>query len=339
MRLTTCVEQFFDLYHFRIKGSSQRTIKAYRQTLALFLPFAAKFYSIKIASLSIDHLSLPLILAFLDYLQTDRNNAANTRNQRLAVIKSLAKMIRLMYPQKREVADAILAIPQKKSLKKIVGFLYVEEIFAIYEAVDLKKPLGFRDYTILHLLADSGARASEIAMLKVDYFDPIQKTLTILGKANKFRLIELSQKTTDLIKRYITRYRPHPKPIYQHCLFINKHGRPLTRKGIYLMCQKYLSIAVKPKRLNLIHPVHSFRHACAINMIASGKSVSDVKNHLGHENVESTMIYLKMDLRTKRAVQKKFIEYNKSTLKHDPKIDELIDWEHKKQTLAWLDSL
>jgi site-specific recombinase XerD len=248
-------------------------------------------------------------------------------------------MIRLMYPQKRQIADAILAIPQKKSLKKIVGFLYVEEILAVYEAVDLKKPLGFRDYTILHLLADSGARASEIAMLKLDYFNPDHKTLTILGKANKFRLIKLSQKTIDLIKCYITRYRPHPMPIYQRCLFINKHGKPLTRKGIYLMCQKYLSIAVKPKRLNMIHPVHSFRHACAINMIASGKSVSDVKNHLGHENVQSTMLYLKMDLRTKRAVQKKFIEYNQSTLKHDPKIDELIDWEHKKQTLAWLDSL
>ncbi len=339
MRLTTCVQQFFDLYHFRIKGSSQQTINAYREALALFLPFAAKFYSIKIASLSIDHLSLPLILAFLDYLQSDRNNAANTRNHRLAVIKSLAKMIRLMYPQKRQIADAILAIPQKKSQKKIVGFLYVEEILAVYEAVDLKKTLGFRDYTILHLLADSGAIADEIAMLKLDYFNPDQKTLTILGKANKFRLTKLNQKTTDLIKRYITRYRPHPKPIYQHCLFINKHGKPLTRKGIYLMCQKYLSIAVKPKRLNMIHPVHSFRHACAINMIASGKSVSDVKNHLGHENVQSTMIYLKMDLRTKRAVQKKFIEYHQSTLKHDPKIDELIDWEHKKETLAWLDSL
>jgi site-specific recombinase XerD len=339
MRLTTCVQQFFDLYHFRIKGSSQRTIKAYREALALFLPFAAKYYSIKVSSLSIDHLSLNVILAFLDYLQSDRRNAANTRNQRLAVIKSLAKMIRLMYPQKRQIADVILSIPQKKSQKKIVGFLYIEEIFAVYDAVDLKKPLGFRDYTILHLLADSGARASEIAMLNVDYFNPAQKTLTILGKANKFRLIKLTQKTADLVKHYITRHRPHPKPIYHHCLFINKHGRALTRKGIYLMCQKYLSIALKPKRLKMIHPVHSFRHACAINMIASGKSVSDVKNHLGHENVESTMIYLKMDLRTKRAVQKKFIEYFESTLKHDPKIDELIDWQHKKQTLAWLDSL
>ncbi|MBC8392317.1 MAG: tyrosine-type recombinase/integrase [Deltaproteobacteria bacterium] len=339
MRLTTCVQQFFDLYHFRIKGSSQQTIKAYREALALFLPFVAKYYSIKVGSLSIDHLSLQVILSFLDYLQSDRSNAANTRNQRLAVIKSLAKMIRLMYPQKWEIADIILAIPQKKSQKKIVAFLYIEEIFAAYEAVDLKKPLGFRDYTILHLLADSGARATEIATLNLDYFNPTQKTLTILGKANKFRLIKLDQKTIDLVKRYITRYRPNPKPIYQHSLFINKHGRPLTRKGIYLMCQKYLSVALKPKRLKMIHPVHSFRHACAINMLASGKSLSDIKNHLGHENIESTMIYLKMDLRTKRAVQKKFIEYSQSTLKHDPKIDELIDWEHKKETLAWLDSL
>lgn len=339
MRLTTCVQQFFDLYHYRIKGSSQQTIKAYREALALFLPFAAKYYSIKIASLSIDHLSLELILCFLDYLQSDRSNAANTRNQRLAVIKSLAKMIRLMYPQKREIADTILAIPQKKSQKKIVGFLYIEEIFAVYQAVDLKKPLGFRDYTIVHLLADSGARASEVAMLNLEYFNPAQKTLTILGKANKFRLIKLDQKTTDLIKHYITQYRAHPKPMYQHCLFINKHGRALTRKGIYLMCQKYLSIALPPNRLKMIHPVHSFRHACAINMLASGKSLSDVKNHLGHENVESTMIYLKLDLRTKTAAQKEFIEYSQSTLNQDPKIDELIDWEHKKQTLAWLDSL
>jgi site-specific recombinase XerD len=117
MKLTSCVQQFLDQYHFRIKGSSQRTIEAYREALSLFLPFAAKYHSIKVASLSIDHLSLKLILAFLDYLHSDRSNAVNTRNQRLAVIKSLAKMIRLMYPQKRQIADVILAIPQKKSQK------------------------------------------------------------------------------------------------------------------------------------------------------------------------------------------------------------------------------
>ena len=89
----------------------------------------------------------------------------------------------------------------------------------------------------------------------------------------------------------------------------------------------------------MIHPVHSFRHACAMNMLASGKSLSDVKNHLGHESIQSTVINLHLDLKTKRKVQKKFIRYSQSTLEHDPKIDELIDWEHKKETLDWLDSL
>ena len=257
MRLISCVQQFLDRYHFRIKGSSHRTIKAYRDALTLFLPFAAKYYSIKVASLSIDHLSLDVVLAFLDYLESDRSNAANTRNQRLAVIKSLAKMIRLMYPQHRKVADIILSIPQKKSQKKIVAFLYIEEILATYKAVDLKKPLGFRDYTILHLLADSGARASEVATLNLGYFNPAHKTLSILGKGNRFRLIKIGQKTTDLIKRYITQYRPHPKPMSRHILFVNKHGRPLTRKGIYLLCQKYLSMVLKPTRLKMIHPVGS----------------------------------------------------------------------------------
>ena len=74
-------------------------------------------------------------------------------------------------------------------------------------------------------------------------------------------------------------------------------------------------------------------------MLSSGDSISDIKNRLGHENIESTMIYLKIDLRRKRAVQKKFIEYTRVLLNHDPKIEELIDWENKKGILEWIDSL
>ncbi|OEU84655.1 MAG: hypothetical protein BA865_14410 [Desulfobacterales bacterium S5133MH4] len=74
-------------------------------------------------------------------------------------------------------------------------------------------------------------------------------------------------------------------------------------------------------------------------MLCSGASVTDIKNHLGHENVDSTMVYLHLDLSRRREVQKKFINYSQSTLAHDPKIEELIDWENKEETLAWLDSL
>jgi integrase/recombinase XerD len=77
----------------------------------------------------------------------------------------------------------------------------------------------------------------------------------------------------------------------------------------------------------------------SIYLSAIGKSLSDIKNRLGHDNIESTMIYLHLDLRRKRQVQKEFIEYSKSNLSDDLKINELIDWENRKDILEWLDSL
>jgi integrase/recombinase XerD len=339
MRLETCIYRFFDQYLPRVKGSSDQTIKAYRDVFSLFLPFAANRLSIQIASLRVEHLSPEMLLFFLDHLESDRGNVVRTRNQRLAAIKSLAKMIRLMYPEKREVAQRILDIPQKRAQTQLIGFLYPDETLKVFHCVSLMKKNGFRDYTILHLLEDSGARASEIATLNLDYFDPQNSTLIILGKGNRYRQIELEQRTVQLIRRYIAKYRVKPKLLYQHRLFINQRGTELTRHGIYRICKKYLQKTLSPKRLKNINPVHSFRHSCAVNMLLSGKSLTDIQNRLGHENIQSTTVYTHMDLTRKQAVQNKFIEYMKSNLSEDPKINEWIDWENRKDILEWLDSL
>lgn len=339
MKLKSCICQFFGSYLPRIKGSREQTIKAYREAFKLFLPFAAKHLSIKIDSLRVDHLTVDLILCFLDHLESDRGNVATTRNQRLAVIKSLAKMIRFMYPEHRKIAERILGIPQKRTQKKLIGFLYPDEILKVFQCVHLLKKDGFRDYALLHLLEDSGARASEIATLNLDYFDPQKKTLIILGKGDRYRQIELQPKTIQLIMLYIAKYRSVPKLLYQHRLFVNQRKTELTRHGVYRICKKYLHKALSPKCLKNINPAHGFRHACAVRMLLSGESLSDIKNHLGHENINSTLLYLHMNLTQRRAVQKKFIEYTQSNLSHDPKIDELIDWENKKDILEWLDSL
>jgi site-specific recombinase XerD len=339
MKLSTCLHQFFDLYLPRIKGGSEHTRKAYRDTFNLFLPFAAKYHSIKIDSLKMDHLSPELIIAFLVHLESQRGNTTRTRNHRLAVVKSLAKMIRFMYPEHRELAERILSIPQKRAQKRLIGFLYPDEIMKVFDAVDLRKDQGFRDYTILHLLYDSGARASEVASLKLDYFNPSYNTLAILGKGNRFRQIELWPITTELIKRYLAKYRTEPQSLYQHRMFINQRHTGLTRYGLHRMCKKYLGAALSPKRLKDISPAHSFRHSCAIRMISSGHPVSDIKNRFGHDSAQSTMDYLQLDLTSKRAVQKKFIQYTKSILTYNAKIDELVDWENREETLNWLDSL
>jgi site-specific recombinase XerD len=339
MKLSTCLHQFFDQYLPRIKGSGDNTIKTYRDAFTLFLPFAAKQLSIKIESLKVEHLSTPLILTFLDYLESKRHYTARSRNHRLAALKSLAKMIRFMHPENREIAETILNIPQKRTQKPLVGFLDYEDILKVFLSVDLKKKDGFRDYIILHLLYDSGARATEIATLNIDYFNPQKRTLAIRGKGNQYRLIKLWPITTQLVKRYVSKYRTTPKPLYQHRIFINQRGKEFTRHGINWLCRKYLSMALPPKHLIAINPAHSFRHSCAMRMLYEGSDLSKIRNRLGHENIQSSMIYLHMNLSYKREIQKKFIKYTQSTLTDDPRIKELMDWENEEETLAWLDSL
>ena len=312
MRLSTCIHQFFERYLPQIKGVSPHTIKAYRDTFKQFLPFAAKYHGIRVASLSLAHLTPELTLAFLDYLESERKNTAKTRNHRLAVIKSLAKMIRFMYPQESAPMQKIIDIPQKRTQRQLIGFLYPEELDKVLNAVDLNKSQGFRDYTILQLLFDSGARASETAKLNLDYFNPQQKTLAILGKGNRFRQIELSPTTVRLIKTYI---------------------------AIYRLCRKYLRLALPAKRLTALNPVHSFRHACAMNMLAKGHSISDIKNQLGHEDIQSTSLYLQLDVSRRRKIQQKVTQYTHSILRRNAEIEELIDQKDKDNIMKWLDSL
>jgi site-specific recombinase XerD len=339
MRLSSAIHQFFNRYLPHIKAASPLTIKAYRDTFKLFLPYAANYHGIKISSLQITHLRVEVILDFLDSLEKQRQNSAKTRNSRLAALKSLAKMIRFMHPDQRQLADKILSIPQKRSQRQLIGFLYPHEIDQILQAVDLKKELGLRDYCLLQLLYDSGARASEIATLNLDYFNAHNKTLAFLGKGNRFRQIELESKTVRLLNIYIAKYRLKAKPAYEHRLFINQRGRQLTRHGIYRMCKKYLQMALPPKRLKDIKPVHSFRHSCAVNMLADGHSVSDIRNKLGHEDIQSTMVYLQLDLSKRRKIQNRFIQYVQSTVTQNPEIEALIDWQNKDDIMAWLDDL
>ena len=339
MKLSPCIHQFFDHYLSNIRGMSHHTIRSYRDTFKLFLPFAAKHYGIKVKSLRLEHISSELIIAFLDDLQRNRHNLPKTRNLRLATLKSFGKMIRLVYPDHREVAEKIIHIPQKRFQRPLVGFLYQEEILQVFQSVDIRRNEGFRDYTLLHLLYDSGARASEIATLNLDYFNPQQKTLTILGKGDRFRLIQIEKKTSQLLQLYISKYRIDPKPSYQHRIFINQRREELTRHGIYRICKKYLTKALPPKRLKYLSPVHSFRHSRAVHLLYQGEAITDIKNRLGHDNIQSTTLYLHLDLNRKRHIQKHFIRYMQSVLTDDPKIDELLHWENKGDIIAWLDTL
>ena len=339
MTISECLHTFFTYYLPKIKGGSAHTAEVYKKSFELFLPFAAKQKSCTVQELHLEHLSIELVIDFLEYLERERQNTVRTRNLRLASLKALAKMIRLLYPEYQKYADCLLAIPQKRAQKKLVGFLYQDEILKVLATVNLQRKEGMRDYTILNLLFDSGARAAEVANLNLDYFDYQNKTLAILGKGNRFRLITLWPKTVDLLRLYIEKHQAPAKFYCKHYLFINQRGEHFTRHGIYRICRKYLTLALPRKRLDVLNPVHSFRHSCAMNMLADGAAITDIKNRLGHENIQSTMAYLKLSMHQKREVQQKFIQHTHSILGKDSKIEDLADWENKNEILTWLDSL
>jgi integrase/recombinase XerD len=339
LKLYNCIYEFLLRYLPKIRGVSHHTIDNYRGTFALFLPFCAQYFSVNLNSLRVEHLSPSVVLAFLDYLEAQRKNVAKTRNTRLGAIKSLSKMIRLIHPEKTEIAEKILRIPKKKEQKTLMGFLYPDEILSVLASVDLKRNEGFRDYTILHLLFDSGARASEVAELKLDYFDPAHRMMAILGKGNRFRLVTLNPKTTQLLRLYIVKYRSLPKPIFSQRIFINQRGEGLTRYGINRLCRRYLSLALPQSRVKTLNPVHSFRHSRAVNMLASGCGVEEIANRLGHQNTNSALAYFHLDLPNVQAIQRQLNEDLQSMVLEDQKVEELIDWRNKRKVLSWLDSL
>ena len=160
-----------------------------------------------------------------------------------------------------------------------------------------------------------------------------------MGKGNRFRLIQLESKTSQLIEVYIRNYRVTPKPPFQHRIFINQRSEELTRHGINRICKKYLSRALSPKRLKYINPVHSFRHSRAVDLLYRGKDITYIRNRLGHDNLQSTSIYLHLDLNRRRHIQKQLIRHMTSVLTSDSKIEELLQWESKEDILAWLDRL
>jgi len=339
MKLNQCLQEFFTEYLINIKGVSPETYKSYREAFKLFVGFSASALSKKAMDLRVEDLTPILIFSFLDYLEEKRNNTVRSRNARLIALKTFAKMLRLMHPEYRKISEMILSIPQKRFGKRLIGYMDYTDILKVFESVPLKKKGGFRDYTMLHLLFDSGARASEIAGLETEYFEPHKKSLIIKGKGGNYRLIRLEQKTVELLERYIKKYRDTPKPLYSNRLFINQRREGFTRNGIYRLCRNYVVKALPTKEVEKLNPVHSFRHSCAVHMLLMGKSLTDIKNHLGHENLKSTMIYLHLSLSRKREVQKKYIEHMESSIAIDPKVKDLLKSEIREDVLKLLDSL
>jgi integrase/recombinase XerD len=181
-----------------------------------------------------------------------------------------------------------------KFAQKLPVFLEVEEINAIFAAIDMSDPLGQRNRAILELLYAAGLRVSELVNLEQSqvYFD--QGFLRVFGKGGKERLVPMGQSAKAQVQSYIAGARnqlPTIKRGDEDIVFLNRRGGRLTRVMVFLIVKELTEAAGISKNVS----PHTFRHSFATHLIEGGADLRAVQEMLGHESITTTEIYLHLD--------------------------------------------
>jgi integrase/recombinase XerD len=296
--LAPLLQSFFAEHMLSHRRASRQTIDSYRDTFRLLLRFLQESAGKQPASLQIDDLDAPTVLNFLDHVEQQRKNQIQSRNVRLAAIRSFFRLVALRDPTSINVATRVLAIPLKRADKRLVGYLTRQEIDAILDVPDRKTWGGQRDYTLLLTFYNSGARVSEITSLK---WNQIQlgatSFLELRGKGRKERSVPLWPKTARTLKLWLEASLASP----DRPAFPSARGAPLSRDGVNYILQEAVQAATKtcPTLAAKRVTPHVLRHTTAMHLLQSGVDITVIALWLGHESPETTHIYVEADLQTK----------------------------------------
>jgi site-specific recombinase XerD len=190
------LREFFSKYVPELRGLSRHTLLSYRDTLLLLLRFVAASRNTNPVTLELDAISPDAVLGFLNYLEEQRHNKASSRNVRLAAIHSFFRYVAIHMPERLDQAQRILGIPFKRTGTRPIDYLEYEQLQAVLSNINRTTPCGRRDYALLVLMFNSGARAQEIVDLgasDLQLHSPPQ--VRLLGKGRKTRICPLWPQT------------------------------------------------------------------------------------------------------------------------------------------------
>ena len=330
--LSRALHAFFTDYLPRQRAFSPHTLQSYRDSLKLLLQFLTGPKQDP-TQLSLEALTPEQILAFLHHLESKRHSLSSTRNVRLSAIHSFFRYVGSQHPQYLEQAQRVLSLPFKRTEARAIHALEFDEIQAVLGAIKRSTPDGRRDFTLLSLLFNTGARVSEIIQLKACdlHLNPPASVL-LRGKGRRERICPLWSETARLLQEHLTEQGLHPdRP---DILFRNHLGTPLTRFGVRVILRRHVQQAagrrpsLKHKRL---HP-HCVRHSTAVHLLRAGVDLSSIAHWLGHASVNTTNKYLTLDLEAKRQALAKAkplaLKRNKPGR-----------WRQDQNLITWLESL
>jgi integrase/recombinase XerD len=304
--LAPFVTTFFVRYLPDERNVSPNTTAAYRDTFKMLLRFTADATERPAERLLVEDVTPDRVLQFLTMLETQRQNTIRTRNARLAAIHSFFRYVLDAEPELAAPCQRVLAISLKKAPHPVMGYLTDTELAHLLAQINRSTLTGERDYLLVALLYDTGARIQELLDLKPrDFRFAPPPFVRLRGKGRRERTSPLLNQTARLVSRFLLaagRSVEDRTPLLQ-----NRKGQVLTRHGAQYLLTKYVKLArlSMPQLNNVRISPHILRHTKAMHLLQSGVPLVTIKDILGHADVKSTEIYVQIDLEMKRAALNK----------------------------------
>lgn len=293
--LFAAVESFFIDYLQRTRGCSRCTLASYRDTLRLFLEYAAQSKHGSVDKLRLTDFDATLVLAFLEHLEQKRRNSISTRNCRLAVLHSFFAHVLRRHPEHAGRLARILSLPPKRHPTSPPRYLDPPAVQALLRHPDRATPTGRRDHALLLFLYNTGARVSEVTVLRHKDLIP-GPAVNLHGKGDKHRVCPLWPETIAAIRSQSSSTADPDQPVFR-----NARGQPLSRHGVYhILSQHAAALHCADSQFPAKVWPHLMRHSCAVALLQAGVDLVTIRDQLGHVSVATTSRYATSNLKLKR---------------------------------------
>lgn len=273
---------------------SAHTVAAYRDTFRLLLTFTEAHTGKAPCDLAVEDLDAEVIGAFLVYLRDDRHNSPRTRNARLAAVHSLFRYAAFRHPEHAATIQGVLAIPPARFERAVVAFLEPHEVDAVLAAPDRSRWFGRRDHALVALAIQTGLRVSELTGLTcADVHLGTGPHVRCLGKGRKQRCTPLTTNVVQVLRTWLDERGHAPS----QPLFPTSRGRRLSTDAVALIIAKHVVVAARscPTLTTKNVSPHVLRHTAAMRLLHAGVDTSTIALWLGHEQLETTQIYVHAD--------------------------------------------
>ncbi len=272
------------IIHLEVERNlSEHTLRAYESDLALF----ATFWQRIIAS---EKIALPLSRAFERYLVSlyHKKQSNSSIARKISCFHSFSEYVA------KQGITLQLQLERPRVERKIPQFLSVDELFHLLDTVedhDLPTAKPLRDKAILELLYATGIRCSELVTITLEHVNLREKTILILGKGRKERMVLFGDKAKERIEQYVTIERPRAHD-GKEPLFVNNRSTALTTRSV----QRIIKMFRQFLKLDRVLTPHKIRHSFATHLLNQGADLRVVQELLGHKTLSSTERYTHVSL-------------------------------------------